>query len=426
MLSFKNLMSLCLLVVFVGTANGAGQAEQDADGAVTNVVSSARAVWKYGKSARKTLQALGREHRKAGNAVRVMRRQLRKLEAADAASDAEKMNAECLAFVVASAKLAEMGLSAGPAIDKATAAEEDKKVKDILAIIERPAYDALAAKVIAPFVGHGTFDGMFKEHSKHKAKLRLAFLRAFSNREGDLAKRLLAGEGVAQFTLDADQETKDTVIAKVSEIREQADEAAQVKDRCVTILTRLGSTKIFDGLVKARMDAIAAEYQKGAKANGQVILGSLQALITLHMEVKEYRKTALFFSDYMQQVLTIPMAQLTPQGHQQISIQCYNFACVLSRINEIDFGLWALEESYNYGYTSWDWAQRDGDLENLRKDKRFMATLTSWKDGTKKPASMAFDQKSFGAFVKKISPKKEAAPAPTSKPVPKEEEKKDS
>ncbi|MBI5779484.1 MAG: redoxin domain-containing protein [Planctomycetes bacterium] len=49
----------------------------------------------------------------------------------------------------------------------------------------------------------------------------------------------------------------------------------------------------------------------------------------------------------------------------------YNYACALSRNNNIDEAFMALKKAIEFGMTGLDWAKKDPDLENLRRDKRF-------------------------------------------------------
>ncbi|HLD35235.1 MAG TPA: transglutaminase domain-containing protein [Planctomycetota bacterium] len=49
----------------------------------------------------------------------------------------------------------------------------------------------------------------------------------------------------------------------------------------------------------------------------------------------------------------------------------YNYACALSRNNNIDDAFTALKKAIEFGMTGLDWAKKDPDLENLRRDKRF-------------------------------------------------------
>jgi len=49
----------------------------------------------------------------------------------------------------------------------------------------------------------------------------------------------------------------------------------------------------------------------------------------------------------------------------------YNYACALSRNNNIDEALNAIKKAIEFGYTNLDWIKKDPDLENLRKDERF-------------------------------------------------------
>jgi tetratricopeptide (TPR) repeat protein len=59
------------------------------------------------------------------------------------------------------------------------------------------------------------------------------------------------------------------------------------------------------------------------------------------------------------------------EAFPDISEIWYNYACALSRNNNINEGLAALRKVVELGYENIAWILRDPDLENLRKDDRF-------------------------------------------------------
>lgn len=50
----------------------------------------------------------------------------------------------------------------------------------------------------------------------------------------------------------------------------------------------------------------------------------------------------------------------------------YNLACSYSLVNQLDKSFDALKASLHLGYKDFDYLQADADLENLRKDTRFL------------------------------------------------------
>ena len=49
----------------------------------------------------------------------------------------------------------------------------------------------------------------------------------------------------------------------------------------------------------------------------------------------------------------------------------YNLACSYSLLNDVELALENLKRAVDFGYDDFRHLQRDGDLENLRKDDRF-------------------------------------------------------
>ena len=50
----------------------------------------------------------------------------------------------------------------------------------------------------------------------------------------------------------------------------------------------------------------------------------------------------------------------------------YNLACSYSLVNRLDDSLDALKTSIHLGYDNFEYLKTDGDLENLRRDNRFL------------------------------------------------------
>ncbi len=53
----------------------------------------------------------------------------------------------------------------------------------------------------------------------------------------------------------------------------------------------------------------------------------------------------------------------------------YNLACSLSLLGQLDEAFQEIEESFRLGYSEYNYALSDPDLENLRKDRRFAMLL---------------------------------------------------
>jgi tetratricopeptide (TPR) repeat protein len=74
------------------------------------------------------------------------------------------------------------------------------------------------------------------------------------------------------------------------------------------------------------------------------------------------------------------LVQLKPDD----PIILYNLACSYSLLQEIDKALRAFKKAINCGYCDFDHLEQDGDLNNLRQDRRFQQYLTRVK--SKKPS----------------------------------------
>ncbi len=70
------------------------------------------------------------------------------------------------------------------------------------------------------------------------------------------------------------------------------------------------------------------------------------------------------------------LVKLRPQD----PVVFYNLACDYSLLNEIDKALDTLKKALDLGYDDLKYLERDKDLDNLRKDKRFDKLLSLFKE----------------------------------------------
>ena len=61
------------------------------------------------------------------------------------------------------------------------------------------------------------------------------------------------------------------------------------------------------------------------------------------------------------------LAQLRPDD----ATVFYNLACSYSLVNNIDEALGTIKRAIEYGYDNFEYIERDNDLDNLRRDRRF-------------------------------------------------------
>jgi len=54
----------------------------------------------------------------------------------------------------------------------------------------------------------------------------------------------------------------------------------------------------------------------------------------------------------------------------------YNLACYYSLLNQVDLAIENLQLSIEYGYSNWDWIEKDPDLNNIRRDPRYKEIIS--------------------------------------------------
>jgi len=75
------------------------------------------------------------------------------------------------------------------------------------------------------------------------------------------------------------------------------------------------------------------------------------------------------------------LVQLRPND----PIVLYNLACSYSLLKKIDMAYRAFKKAINCGYSDFDYLERDDDLLNLRRDRRFQQFLTRVKNRKPSP-----------------------------------------
>lgn len=58
----------------------------------------------------------------------------------------------------------------------------------------------------------------------------------------------------------------------------------------------------------------------------------------------------------------------------------YNLACSYSLVNNVDEALVSIKRAVDCGYDNFDYLERDNDLDNLRRDKRFKEYFSDVKN----------------------------------------------
>lgn len=72
-------------------------------------------------------------------------------------------------------------------------------------------------------------------------------------------------------------------------------------------------------------------------------------------------------------VIDEKLYQLDPENPEIL----YNLACSYSLVNQVDLSYRTIKKAIAYGYQDLDHLQKDEDLENLRKDRRFQRYYTN-------------------------------------------------
>ena len=76
------------------------------------------------------------------------------------------------------------------------------------------------------------------------------------------------------------------------------------------------------------------------------------------------------------------LVQLRPED----PVVLYNLACSYSLLHEIDKSFRALKKAVNCGYFNFDYIERDTDLSNLRRDRRFQQYFSRIKNKMPSPS----------------------------------------
>lgn len=408
----RPLCFVCVILAFSISSTGQSPLTRPVD----DFLKQAGIVRAFGPASNSHLRVMRREEPALALAIIKLRRQASKTKPT-ATAEPLLVKAACAKWIGISRVLLRFGVEVSTELDKRipTANEQDTELLDAL---DQSLHVALVKAEIQKFSGKGTYRGMFDSLKPRVKKSTTAFLFVFSDRlESDLI-RAYAAEGLAQL---CPQEMRKEVRGVVHEVRNERDETPFVKETAMIVLARLGERKLLNATLLKHRNIVAQELAKKSDAERSYpqLLLSYEKISSLLQRVGDIGEAAEINTDYLRLVLTLCNYKTqNPEARSSIAGQCYDFACQLSQLNRIDYGLHMLEVGFNWGLTAFDWAKEDKELSNLRKDPRFAILIDKWQKGKSKQGSMSFDDSEFLRIAGRIQkPTSKPTSQPTSKPM---------
>ena len=289
--------------------------------------------------------------------------------------------------------------------------------KDILDSLEKAVHVHEVKQFLAPFLGRGTYPGMF-EPLKSRGKSAVdALLFVFLDRREEGLMRAFAAEGVAELCAAENRADRRHVVAPVLQ---DASEGDGIKESAMILLARLGDAGPLRRKVRTGEGTISAELRKPhSRRNYPLLIQSYETNCNLLQRSGALREAAEVNTDYLRLLLSLCRYETQNEAARAgIARQCYDFACILARLGRNSFALYVLEMSFNWGFTGFDWAREDGELRNLRQDARFAAILKEWSEGNRKPGSLAWNDARFLELAGRVKPMTKPASRPTSRETP--------
>jgi len=399
----------------------------DADKAVRSLLGSLKKVVDFGRAAEPVLASTRRNKQPvliARSLMRSLSKRLRKLPVTETEVPKEQLQAACVEFARRLGQVVSMGASAFSAVDAAAAAAEGMEKEFLQKLRKRLDVQVAFAEINSYFVGDrapGTFEGMFPKTEKLGRAGAEAMLSLYVDLTQASNVRNLAGEGVAQLGGKED-------VAAVREIHQDKLEAQDLRDDAVVILARLGDRTEFDkeaAAYKAEIEKREAACAKAAKVHGEYLeeINSLKAVTDPTAEQKarlellqkelpdryravingyfavgsaysshaqhclklnDYANTEQFYKKTLENWLRVAVRIRNPQLNRNVNIAYYNLACIQCLQGKKDDAIDSMDKSFRWGYRNFDWCMKDGDLTNIRTDKRFVDLVEEVKSGRAK------------------------------------------
>ena len=371
-------------------------------------------VLKFGKTITRVLRRAGKNHEKVEPVLRELRQALRTstVEVADAKD--EEMEKVALDLAQALDGLVALGLDAAAVAVKAAAEAKDPMHKLVLAKVEDALYIAKARAEMAPFVGKGTYHGMFAHLAPLAPKIANAFYAVFASADTTENERAVSVDGVSETGSKANTE----LIENLKKLAVNPDQDAALRDFAFVILARLGERQEYDKRIKEVEKKLQAAAAKKPQEPIE-IYSILHQLALMHQNIHDYKQTAVRYVQSVSILAGIPYEQMNDGIKRALSGDFYNMACVLARLGRMDDAFWSLDHHFNFGGDNYDWANQDGDLAALRGDKaRFDALIGEWKGGKKKRLGVAMKLETFQTILTGVAPEmSRPSSQPTSAPA---------
>lgn len=374
--------SLCLPAVLslILTSAGAAAAfprQDDGETKVAALVSALRQFVPFGKASVGALRRakLVARNQSIQSLLSALQKSVRSLPTAEGADPSEEKITAALDGVAAAARdVVAGGMVMVKPLAAAVAAEANTDIVEHLRSTEIALDMGMALGSIRRYLGHdgklsGTFIGMFDDLDVHdRARVGAAFVALYADPSQTQDTRRLAGEGVAQ------KGSKEHIKA-VKALAEDPDEVEGIRSSAVYVLARLGDRSLVDEIIgglRKRFDDVIARADADRKPLYEAAFHNQMAVVNQNLH-----DNAAALESYRAYLRIMePYADRLDEGNRtQMANAWYNVACLESRAGSVDAAFQALEKSFAHGYRDFTWAQTDGDLENLRKDRARFDTL---------------------------------------------------
>jgi tetratricopeptide (TPR) repeat protein len=215
--------------------------------------------------------------------------------------------------------------------------------------------EAALRKLITPEGNVGFYEGQFKELESMGKGVVPFLLEIFKDESRPAPMRSLSLEALGDL--------KDP--GAVTTLRElyANEDYAPFHEAMIFTLARLGDMELADKQIQGLKQYIEnAEGSEEAQAEGYTRLAHAYARLNRNEDAIECYKKAI---------------ALNPDS---AASSYYNMACAYAVLKRVDDGIDALRKAVDAGYDDYDWLQLDGDLNNLRKDPRFLELVKKMRE----------------------------------------------
>ena len=132
--------------------------------------------------------------------------------------------------------------------------------------------------------------------------------------------------------------------------------------------------------------SLAAFAQTNSPSINNLIskFGELEPKYQGHYDKKEYKQTELILNEMITLIDNLELSDKEKEEYQSgintlKANTYYNLACTYSLLNQKKAAIDAFEKAVEFGYAEYQHAKNDSDLDNIRKEKKFIAVLDNMK-----------------------------------------------